>query len=106
MDIEVIKVCHITMLYSPYFSGHGLYLEKVFKYFPEMGVRNFVITSNYGGLKRKELVDGVPIYRVKIRKHWKRYVFLFSLQAIRRLYNKLASPPHLQYPPSFSIRVL
>lgn len=86
-DIQ-IKVCHIAMLFKPYFSGHGLYLEKVFRYFSERGVSNLVITSNYGGLKRKELIDGIPVYRVKMRKRWKRYLLLFSLQAILILYKK------------------
>ena len=81
------KVCHISLLYRPYFAGRAAYLErKVFKKFTEKGIDNIVITSNYDNLPQDEIIEDVKIHRIPMKKGAKKWNLKFSLQSIPYLF--------------------
>lgn len=80
--ISPLRICHVTSLFRPYFAGHAIYLERVFKYLSEKGVENFVLTGNYDDLKKDEIIDRVHVHRIKMKKEWKKGNLMFTIQAI------------------------
>lgn len=84
----LLKICHVTMLYRPYFSGHGIYLEQVFREFSTKNMQNIVLTANYGGLQKEDMVEGVLVYRVTMNKEWKKWNLMFTIQALSHLFRK------------------
>ena len=81
------KICHITYLYNPYFTGRGVYLEqKVFKNFKEKGVKNIVITSNFDGQLEDEIRNDVEIHRIHMKKESSKGYFFLPLRAFPYLF--------------------
>jgi len=81
------NICHVTLLYKPYFAGHAVYLEKrVFREFHKKGLRNIVITANYDDLLQYEMIDSVDVYRIPIKKNSKKWNLIFSIKAIYCMY--------------------
>jgi glycosyltransferase involved in cell wall biosynthesis len=76
------------MLFKPYFSGHGIYLEKVFKYLAQDNIHSMVLTANYDGLSEEDYIDGVRVYRISMKKEWKKWNLMFTLQALVLLFKK------------------
>jgi len=77
------KICHISLLYRPYFAGRAVYLEKeVFKEFHKNGIENIVVTADYDNLPKHEIIDNVEVYRIPIRRNCKKWNLIFSAKAI------------------------
>ena len=81
------KICHISLLYSPYFAGRAIYLEKnVFKIFSGKGVENIVITANFDDLPHEEIINGVIIHRLPLKKKGGKNILVFTLKSIIYLF--------------------
>jgi glycosyltransferase involved in cell wall biosynthesis len=83
-----LTVCHVAMLYTPYFSGHGIYLEQVFREFSARSIQNIVLTANFGGLSEEDILEGVLVHRVTMKKEWKKGYLIFTLKALPYLFRK------------------
>lgn len=82
-----INVCHVAGLYRPYFAGHAIYLERAFKYLAEQEINNIVLTTNYDDFKEMEIIDGIRVHRVRMRREWKKQNLRFTFNALKTLYN-------------------
>lgn len=81
------KICHISYLYPPYFTGHGYYLDqRVFKTFKEKGIDNIIITANFDDKPEDEIKNGVEIHRVPLKKESSKGYFFLPLRAFPYLF--------------------
>lgn len=63
---EDIKVCMLSKLYLPYFSGAATQAHSLAKSLIERGLQVFVLTGRYPGTLAEEVVEGIPVQRVRV----------------------------------------
>ena len=74
------RICMLVGLYKPYYSGRAKFLSGLIKELEKRGITSFILTTNNYNLKKKEIIDGIVVNRIKFSKKSLVGDFIFSLK--------------------------
>lgn len=80
-----IRVLFLILEYAPMFSGHGVYLRRLFPVLNSYGVKASVLTANFGEGSEREKVDGTCVHRFRYPLGWRRATLWAALRVVHFL---------------------
>lgn len=84
-DLDRIRVAMLTQRYFPFTGGAEKQLAAVLRRLPDLGVDATVITRQHDDSPLYELVDGVPVHRIKVHGPRVLASLSYTAQALRLL---------------------